>query len=244
MAEVRRIALYSHDAQGLGHLRRNLAIAEAVSRTPGRAVLLLTGAREAGVFPMPPGTDCLSLPALHKAEGRYVPRSLGLGLEEVIELRSDMIRAALTRFAPDLLIVDKHPLGVRGEMEPALRALGGRARVVLGLREVLDDPAAVDREWREEGTVASIRELYDAVWVYGDPHVYDPVTQYTGLGDVAAMVRQTGYIDRRRTVGLTSTSEADDMLIANLELPAGGLALCLVGGGEDGARLAADFAHV
>ncbi len=243
VAEVRRIALYSHDAQGLGHLRRNLAIAEAVSRTPGRAVLLLTGAREAGVFPMPPGTDCLSLPALHKAEGRYAPRSLGLGLEEVIELRSDMIRAALTRFAPDLLIVDKHPLGVRGEMEPALRALGGRARVVLGLREVLDDPAAVDREWREEGTVASIRELYDAVWVYGDPHVYDPVTQYTGLGDVAAMVRQTGYIDRRRTVGLTSTSEADDMLIANLELPAGGLALCLVGGGEDGARLAVDFAH-
>jgi predicted glycosyltransferase len=47
VAEVRRIALYSHDAQGLGHLRRNLAIAEAVSRTPGRAVLLLPVALQA-----------------------------------------------------------------------------------------------------------------------------------------------------------------------------------------------------
>ena len=160
---MQRIALYSHDSQGLGHLRRNLAIAEAFSRTPGRAVLLLTGAREAGVFSMPPGTDCLSLPALHKAEGRYAPRSLGLELGEVIDLRSDMIRAALTRFAPDLLIVDKHPLGVHGEMEPALRALAGNARVVLGLREVLDDPAVVAREWRRERTVESIHEHYDAV---------------------------------------------------------------------------------
>lgn len=240
---MQRIALYSHDSQGLGHLRRNLAIAEAFSRTPGRAVLLLTGAREAGVFSMPPGTDCLSLPALHKAEGRYAPRSLGLELGEVIDLRSDMIRAALTRFAPDLLIVDKHPLGVHGEMEPALRALAGNARVVLGLREVLDDPAVVAREWRRERTVESIHEHYDAVWVYGDPRVYDPVAQYEGLGDVAGLVRQTGYLDRRNGVGRSLSSESEDKLIANLELPSGGLALCLVGGGEDGARLAGDFAR-
>jgi len=115
--------------------------------------------------------------------------------------------------------------------------------VVLGLREVLDDPAVVAREWRRERTVESIHEHYDAVWVYGDPRVYDPVAQYEGLGDVAGLVRQTGYLDRRNGVGRSLSSESEDKLIANLELPSGGLALCLVGGGEDGARLAGDFAR-
>src|SRR5687768_8595786 len=47
-SSCQRIALYSHETMGLGHLRRNLLIAETLSRAPSQpTILLITGAREA-----------------------------------------------------------------------------------------------------------------------------------------------------------------------------------------------------
>jgi predicted glycosyltransferase len=245
MGRGERIALYSHDALGLGHMRRNLAIAEALSRTGSHPVLLIAGAREATAFPMPPGVDCVALPALRKrSNGRYAPRSLDLPLENLIGLRSRTIRAALDSFAPEALIVDKVPLGLGSELEPSLKALkaGGRARLVLGLRDVLDVPATARREWRLAGSDAVVRDLYDAVWIYGDPRVYDPVAEYRFSHRVAVKTRYTGYLDRhasKRVARLTTTQPQH-----TLAPPPGRLWLCLVGGGEDGYRLAEAFARV
>src|SRR5271166_3653850 len=78
----RRVALYSHDTMGLGHMRRNLLIAQTLVRTASPpVVLMVTGAREAGTLPLPPGVDCLTLPALTKdKEGRPRSRDLDLTL--------------------------------------------------------------------------------------------------------------------------------------------------------------------
>jgi hypothetical protein len=55
-----RIALYSHDTLGLGHVRRNLAIAEAVAASGVKPdILLISGASIARAFELPPRTDCL-----------------------------------------------------------------------------------------------------------------------------------------------------------------------------------------
>ena len=56
----RRVALYSHDTMGLGHMRRNLLIAQTLVRSPSPPVVLMaSGARESGRLPLPPGVDCL-----------------------------------------------------------------------------------------------------------------------------------------------------------------------------------------
>jgi predicted glycosyltransferase len=240
-----RIALYSHDALGLGHMRRNLAIAEVLARTGSHPVLLIAGAREATAFPMPPGVDCLALPALRKrSNGRYAPRSLDVPLESLIGLRSRTIRAALDSFAPAALIVDKVPLGLGRELEPSLNSLkaGGRAHFVLGLRDVLDVPATARREWRATDSDAVVRELYDKVWIYGDRRVYDPVAEYRFSHDVAVKVRYTGYLDRHASPRRARLAGAE--ALQRMELPPGRLWLCLVGGGEDGYRLAKAFARV
>ena len=53
-----RIALYSHDTMGIGHVRRNLLIAQALAAPPLSAtVLLIAGVREANEFALPPGVD-------------------------------------------------------------------------------------------------------------------------------------------------------------------------------------------
>ena len=242
----RRVALYSHDTMGLGHTRRNLLVAQAMTEAfPGLSVLLIAGAGAAAAFGAPPGVDCLTLPALQKdGAGRYRPRSLALPLDELVALRAGTILAALEAFEPDLFVADKEPRGALGELDPALRYLGQRAstRCVLGLRDVLDDPAAVRREWRRAGNHAAIAERYDAVWVYGDRRVCDPVSEYGFPAATAAKLRYAGYLDQRRRLGGGRPSRGEDPL-ARLGLPPGRLALCLVGGGQDGARLAETFAR-
>src|SRR5262249_37899123 len=184
-----RVALYSHDTMGIGHMRRNLLIARALAAGhPPPVVLLIAGAREVSSFDLPPGVDCLSLPALCKdGAGQYRARHLDLPLDDLIALRGRPIAAAREAFAPDVFIVDKVPRGAVNELDPALRSVrtNGRVRCVLGLRDVLDEPAAVRREWREAGGDDTVAACYDAVWVYGDPAVYDPVAEY-GFGPEVA----------------------------------------------------------
>src|SRR4029453_18439898 len=97
-----RVALYSHDAMGIGHVRRNLLIAHAlVSADVATTVLLLCGAHEAGAFDMPPGGDSRALPALKKQDNsRYGPRRLRLAAEQMVALRAETIAAALKTFDP------------------------------------------------------------------------------------------------------------------------------------------------
>jgi predicted glycosyltransferase len=243
-----RVALYSHDTMGIGHMRRNLLISRALAAGhPPPVILLIAGACEVNSFDLPPGVDCLSLPALRKeSSGQYRARHLDLPLDELIALRSRSIAAALEAFAPDVFLVDKVPRGAVNELDLALTSLrsNGQTRCVLGLRDVLDEPAAVRREWREAGGDDTIAAWYDAVWVYGDPTVYDPVAEYGFGPKVADKVRYTGYLDRRRQPG--SAALADD-LPTEAPAPLAGLSerlvLCMVGGGQDGAALAETFAR-
>ena len=121
----RRIALYSHDTVGLGHLRRNLAIAGSLVVAPvPTEILLISGSRESVSFPIPAGVDFVTVPALAKRDGSYVARSLASSLDEIVDLRSAIIAAALSSFDPDVLIVDKVARGVCGELDLRAAALG------------------------------------------------------------------------------------------------------------------------
>jgi predicted glycosyltransferase len=231
------MAFYSHDTMGLGHIRRNLAIARSLLGAHVGTALLLTGTREATAFALPPGCECLSLPSLMKdTEGRYQSRHLDVSLDEIISVRAGAIRAALASFAPDVLIVDKAPRGVHGELAPALELLRqrGNTQCVLGLRDVLDEPAAVEREWCAEDSSAAVDRYYDAIWVYGDPNVCDPIRSNPTLGKLRPPVSYTGYLcpaPGNRVRRLPQRAPAADIR-----------ALCLVGGGQDGAEIARAFA--
>jgi predicted glycosyltransferase len=232
----RRVALYSHDTQGLGHVRRNLALADALAAAePASQTLLITGAPTAAALPLPPGADFVALPAVAKRrDGEYEPRALTGSLGRLVRLRSEVISAALAAFEPDVLIVDKVPRGFSGELEPALRRLrrSSRARCVLGVRDVLDTATVARREWEEQGGTQAVALHYDAVWVYGDPAVYDPVTEYGLPASVRTKVSYTGYLAWGRPVPPAGTTPPP---------PPGPFALCLVGGGQDGLALARSF---
>src|SRR5437899_3428450 len=199
-----RIALYSPGIVGLGHLRRNLLIAQVLAESELRSVnLMVTEAREASAFVncMPAGVDCLTLPGLSKGvDGVCKPRYLDLPLKEVIVLRARTIRAALKEFEPDLLIVDNLPRGAYRELDPALKQLkaAGQTRCVLGLRDVLDEAWSVHRDWFRWRFDEAIEEYYSAIWVYGDPSVYNMIDEYRFPLNIASKIRFVGYLDQRK----------------------------------------------
>ena len=238
-----RVALYSHDTMGLGHMRRNLLLAQALKRSPLRAVvLMIAGAREATLLTSAAGVDCVALPSLRKdGDGHYHPRHLEIPLQELLVLRTKTMRAALEAFDPDVLIVDNVPRGAVRELDSVLESLRAkrRTRLVLGLRDVLDDPLTLRSQWARAQNQDAIRLYYDAIWVYGDPVVYDAVREYAFAPEVAAKVRYTGYLDQRARLGVAGLKNKD--AVAAPGLPPGRLALCLVGGGQDGRELAEAF---
>lgn len=195
-----RVMLYSHDTYGLGHLRRSRALAGAITRAdPTASALILTGSPVAGRFAFPRRVDHIRLPGVTKrSDGSYVAQTLGMDIEEITELRAALIETSARQYDPDILIVDKEPSGFRGELLPTLDYLHttGRARLVLGLRDVLDDPELLAVEWARKDAVEATRKYYDEIWVYGQREFYDPVAGLDLGPDVRARMHWTGYLKR------------------------------------------------
>lgn len=223
-----RVLLYSHDTFGLGHLRRSRTIAQALTQVdPALSALILTGSPIAGRFDFPSRVDHVRLPGVVKLpNGDYASHNLGLPIEETVALRQALIDAAAGAFGPGMLIVDKEAWGFRNELAGTLAsARRAGARIVLGIRDVLDEAGALAEEWARKGHVEAIERYFDEIWVYGLPQVHHPLAGL-GLSERAmARVVYTGYL--RREIPEPSADPASDEPY-----------ICVTtGGGGDGARL-------
>lgn len=194
-----RVLIYSHDTFGLGHLRRSRAIANALAgEKPGASVLIISGSPVIGNFEFGSGVDYLRIPGVTKLPaGDYRSLNLNVSLDEAVGLRESMILQAAHSFRPDIFIVDKEPTGFRGEVVPALERLRGQGcRLVLGIRDVLDEPALLVPEWQRKGAVEALSRYYDEVWVYGLKDIYEPLAALDLPREVADRVAYTGYLRR------------------------------------------------
>lgn len=229
------VAMYSHDSVGLGHARRNRALAFALAadlpRITGERVrgLLVAGHPGATADALPEGWDWLVLPGFTRTVSGYQSRKLDVSTERLWHLRSSTAAAALEAMAPELLIVDRHPFGVDNELLPALETLQGRGtRCILGMREVLDTPQATRAEWEAIGGAAGVAHYYSGLWIYGDQSVYDPLATGEIPQELSPISRFTGYLAHGRP---------DDPLTVSSVVPEQPFLLTMVGGGSDGGAL-------
>jgi predicted glycosyltransferase len=236
-----KFLLYSHDGMGLGHTRRHLAIASALTEIATDAsVMLATGADEVHRLGLPTHVEVLKLPALRKVTNeRYASRRLRIPAQEIRVLRSALLTATVESFRPDVVLVDKHPFGAEGEFRDALvaqRRMGGAT--ALGLRDILDSPKVVLAEWEPHNIQQNIGDYYDQVLVYGQRAVFDPIAQYAFSDSIAERTRFCGYIVNR-----PDREAADDLrLHAFLQQNSGcPTVLATAGGGEDGYLLTETF---
>jgi len=145
-------------------------------------------------------------------------------------MRSSIIRHTADIFDPDLLIVDKEPLGLRGEVRDTLDLLQRRGTaLILGLRDVMDDPEALESEWERKQAVPALAEYYDEIWVYGLPQICDPLAGLAVPWGVRQRMTYTGYL-RRNAAEPQVTPEILDVLKSEF-------VLVTPGGGGDGEAL-------
>ena len=197
---VRACVIYSHDTFGLGHLRRSRAIANAiVEECPNTSVVIISGSPVIGNFEFGSGVDYIRIPGRHQAARRRLPqpqpqRGARRGRRPA---RGPDPAGRRNRFQPDVFIVDKEPTGFRGEVMPALDYLQRRGcRLVLGIRDVMDEPALLVPEWERKGAKEALIRYYDEIWVYGLKDVYEPLAALDLPPDVEARITYTGYLRR------------------------------------------------
>jgi predicted glycosyltransferase len=227
--------MYSHDSYGLGHLRRTIALAEAfVEHDPGVSVLILTGSTVAGTFRMSEGIDIVKLPSAVKvSNGVYKPSRMPIRFEHLRNLRSGLILNTAASFNPDAFIVDKAPLGMKGEVARTLEYLHDEqpsTLTVLGLRDVMDDPERIRRHWRDNRITEAIETFYDLILVYGPREVYDPLPEYGLPAAILRRSRYVGYVGR-----VPKLEDASDT-----QFPTG-YVLATAGGGGDGFHLIKNY---
>ena len=193
------VFLYSHDTFGLGHLRRNLAIAEHLLSADGQfSVRLLTGSPVISSWTLPRGLRVQPLPPVVKTGAEtYAARTPGEPFGLVKGYREALILKLVLRHRPDVFLVDHAPAGMNGELLSTLalirRELPG-TRTILGLRDILDSPAIVRDLWREQDIHALLDRAYDDIFVYGSRRLFDVVSGYGISPRVAERVRYCGYV--------------------------------------------------
>ncbi|MGH8874174.1 MAG: glycosyltransferase family protein [Acidimicrobiia bacterium] len=196
-----RVLIYSHDTYGLGHLRRSLLIAGRLASLPQvSSVLIATGSPRTQAFSLPPGCDTVKLPAVTKTpEGCYRARTLQMPLGEVVTMRAGLLRVIADTFRPDLILVDHAPTGMGGELRPLFDHLtdpAERPSMLLGLRDIIDEPEQVRAEWDRAGVWEALETVYDRIVVYGDPRVGTTAQDLDLPALLPGKVRFAGYLGR------------------------------------------------
>ncbi|UCH74787.1 MAG: hypothetical protein JSU82_02735 [Rhodospirillales bacterium] len=227
-----RVLIYSHDTFGLGHLRRCRAIAHSmVGERRAMSVLILSGSPIIGNFDFRARVDFVRVPGVIKLRnGDYTSLALHIDIEETLAIRASIVRHTAEAFDPDLFIVDKEPLGLRGEVAGTLDLLKARGvPLVLGLRDVLDDPLTLHKEWARKKVIPALKDYFDEIWVYGMPEICDPLAGIRLPARVRNKVHYTGYLRRE-----LPTAPAAHTALSKISAP---YILVTPGGGGDGQQM-------
>ena len=227
-----RVLIYSHDTFGLGHLRRCRTIAHSlVENRKHLSVLILSGSPIIGSFDFRARVDFVRVPGVIKLRnGEYTSLNLHIDIEHTLLLRASIIRHTAEIFDPNVMVVDKEPLGLYGEVVETLEMLKKRGtRLVLGLRDVMDEPELLAPEWERKNVMPVLSELYDDIWIYGLPQLCEPLAGIDLPTEVEHKITYTGYLPRTVPAAVTTAQVP--------EITKEPYLLVTTGGGGDGEGL-------
>ncbi|MDJ0902916.1 MAG: glycosyltransferase [Xenococcus sp. MO_188.B8] len=236
-----KLVVYSHDTYGLGNLRRMLAICQYLLKViPELSILLVSGSPVVHSFRMPQGLDYLKLPCLGRCEsGKLSSKYLKIETDKAIKMRSSLIKTAVINFQPDLLLVDKKPYALQGELTDTLEYLkvfSPLTKVVLLLRDILDSPEKTIAEWQQKRYYEGIKSYYDKALVVGMQSIFDLTREYQFPDYVSEKVKFCGYLRRE------SGAKTPDIVRQELQIETDEkLVLVTPGGGADGYNLVKNY---
>src|SRR5260370_7309485 len=114
-----------------------------------------------------------------------------------MRLGINVVTNAVLDFSPDLILVDKKPLGVGNELSAALELLQRRAvlpKLVLLLRDILDSPETTAEVWKKHGYHEAVQNFYDQVLVVGSQEIFNLTTEYQFPPSTQSKVHFSAYL--------------------------------------------------
>jgi predicted glycosyltransferase len=232
-----RLMVYSHDTFGLGNIRRMLAICSHLHASiPDLSILIVSGSPMLQSFRVAQGIDYIKLPCLKRTElGELGVRFLDLDVTEIVRLRRELILSTVASYRPDVVLVDKKPDGLAGELEPSLRHIKcslPQTRIHLVLRDILDSSSVTVDAWTRRGYYNILRWFYDRVLVLGDQSIFDVCEEYQFPQGLREKVHHCGYVQRQRP-GRSRSEIRRELGVEQWE----SLVFVTAGGGQDGYEL-------
>jgi predicted glycosyltransferase len=232
-----RLMVYSHDTFGLGNIRRMLAICSHLHASiPDLSILIVSGSPMLQSFRVAQGIDYIKLPCLKRTElGELGVRFLDLDVTEIVRLRRELILSTVASYRPDVVLVDKKPDGLAGELEPSLRHIKcslPQTRIHLVLRDILDSSSVTVDAWTRRGYYNILRWFYDRVLVLGDQSIFDVCEEYQFPQGLREKVHHCGYVQRQRP-GRSRSEIRKELGVEQWE----SLVFVTAGGGQDGYEL-------
>ncbi len=117
------------------------------------------------------------MPSLLKnGDGSY--RHESLPFADALAQRAAIFASTVDTLRPDVVVVDRHPYGIGNELRFGLeQAKSNNPRLVLGLRDILDEPQPIRAELAGKGWEGAT-DMFDDALVYGGPELCDHVAEY------------------------------------------------------------------
>ena len=180
---------------GIGHLRRTLSLARATAAAGIETTVASGGMPVPGAHPG--GARLAQLPPV-RAVDRYFRKLVDERGRPIDDAWRERRRAALFKAyeaaRPDAVVTELFPFGrrqLRFELEPLLaRAKADSRTVIASVRDILVEP---DKAERVGEMVERTKRWFDLVLVHGDPEFVPLDATFPGLGEIAPLVRYTGY---------------------------------------------------
>ncbi|MEJ7615714.1 MAG: glycosyltransferase [Pyrinomonadaceae bacterium] len=193
----KRVLFYCQPVLGIGHYIRSR---EIILRLNDFAVCFINGGEIVPGFELPASIEVVNLPAL-KTNAEFQSLFVARGersLDEVKEVRKQLLLSAYSRFRPDLLILELFPFGRRQfdfELLPLLeraRASRSPTKIVCSLRDILVGKS--NQALYEQRVCELLNEYFDLLLIHADPNFQSLDETFPRVQDIKCEIQYTGYV--------------------------------------------------
>ncbi|MFX0137986.1 MAG: glycosyltransferase family protein [Candidatus Hodarchaeota archaeon] len=197
------LAYYSHDTFGMGHISRASKIINSLNNQKYlKRSLLITGCAVGNYFPFPQKCNKIWLPSLystHTNDGTsiYLSRDPTIDTKVAKNKRRTMTLENVSRFKPDVFIVDTNIRGIEGELDDTIIWLKKHyskcLRVAL-FRDIIDSPEKTIKKWTGRDYFTWLEEYFDLILIGGKESIFNFIENYGFKKNLKSKSHYIGYI--------------------------------------------------
>jgi predicted glycosyltransferase len=213
------VLIYCQHLSGTGHFVRSYEIGRALAEM--HDVWMVDGGRPVPRSTSGPAPELLSIPRVYQQDGVIRSVDESMAVAEVMAQRLAMLRDAVDRLRPDVLLVEHFPFS-KWILADEIMALVEQARkrtphlrVLCSVRDIMA-PSRFDAEpeVHRERVLATLGSMFDGVLVHSDPD-FARIEQHLPWADrIPVPVSYTGFVSETPEPG-TAVRRADPWVVVS-----------------------------